>query len=265
MEAVQIDYKLETPLDQLPALTPFQTGTDLLQLLAITADLEQFRDAKARKVEWRVHSVTGTSAELRSVSEPDVASKAALSLVRGFGEAEETERLPRGWNLRVGQRAERVASRLGDSEDTGLRLSVRGSDDVQAHITRRTARHLRSATDLHITSYGSVVGVLGRVTAKGRQRTAALWSDLNGRRIEVRYGEQHVEDMRNAWAHAYVEVTGVLQENVSGQVLRVNMDSLRVLDRERVNLSEALPHGFYPEMTGALGALEYLRLVRGED
>lgn len=265
MDAVQIDYELETPLDQLPALTPFQTGSDLLRLLAITADLEQFHEEKTRKVEWRLDSVTGTSAGLRSISQPDVASKAALSLVRGFGEAEETDRLPRGWNLLVGQRAERVAARLGDSEDTGLRLSVRGPDQVQAHVTRRAARHLKSATDLQFTSYGSVVGVLGRVTARGRQRTAALWSDLNGRRIEVRYGEQHVEDMRNAWAHAQVEVTGVLHENVSGQVLRVNLDSLRVLDREPVSLSEALPHGFYPEMTGGLGALEYLRLIRGED
>ncbi len=264
MEAVQIDYELETPLDQMPALTPFETGTDLLHLLAITADLEQFRDAKARKVDWRVHSVSGTSAALRSISEPDVASRAALSLVRGFNEAEETEQLPRGWNLRVGQRAARVASRLGDDDNTGLRLSVHGPDDVRAHVTRRAGRHLKSATDLRITSYGSVVGVLGRVTAKGKQRTAALWSDLTGRRIDVRFGEQHVEEMRNAWAHSHVEVTGVLHENVSGQVLRVNLDSLRVLDRERVNLSEALPHGFYPEMTGGLGAREYLRLVRGE-
>ena len=266
MQAVQLSYELGVPLDQLPAATPFDTGSDLLRLLRLTAGLEQFSDSQPRDVAWRLDVLNGNSASLRSFSEPDVATRAALSLVRGFKQAEGSAQLPNAWSLPAGRAAEKVATRLGDTTDTGLDLRVVGThnEEARAHVTRIAARHLRSATDLRISSYGSVVGILGRVTARGRRRTAALWSDLNGRRVEVQFGEQHVEDMRTAWAHAHVEVTGVLHENVAGQVLRVNMDSLQVLDTVRVSLSDALPRGFYPEMTNGLGALEYLRTVRGE-
>jgi hypothetical protein len=245
VEAVQISYELAVPLDQLPATTSFETGTDLVRLLGLVGSLEQFQDDKPREVDWRVVETNGRSATLCSYSEPDVASRAALSVVRGFKDAERNERLPHAWSLAAGKRAERVAARLGDTADTGLRLVVGGAEPDEVRVTRQASRHLQEATKLRFTSYGSVLGVLGRVTARGRNRTAALWSDLDGRRVEVRFGEDHVEDMRDAWAHKHVEVTGVLHENAAGQVLRVNMDSLTVLDRAKTSLLATLPRGFY--------------------
>lgn len=265
MEAVQISYELAVPLDQLPAATPFETGADLVQLLSILGGLEQFPDDKPRRVDWRLVSTSGGSATLRSHSDPDVASRAALSVVRGFGDAEESEQLPRAWSVAAGKRAERVAIRLGDTTDTGLHLVVTGTESAEAQVTRQAGRHLREATKLRFTSYGSVVGVLGRVTARGSNRTAALWSDLNGRRIEVHFREHHVEDMRDAWAHKHVEVTGLLHENAAGQILRVDMDSLDVLDTPKTSFLERLPRGFYPEMTGGMSTADYLRAIRGEE
>lgn len=265
MDGVQISYELAVPLDQLPAATPFETGADLVHLLSIVGGLEQFQDDKPRKVDWRLANSIGGAATLRSQSEPDVANRAALSVVRGFGDAEEFEQLPPAWSLAAARRAERVAARLGDTPDTGLHLVVNGTEPAEARVTRQASRHLREATNLRFTSYGSVVGVLGRVTARGSNRTAALWSDLNDRRVDVRFREHHVEDMRDAWAHKHVEVTGLLHENAAGQILRIDMDSLDVLDTAKASLLEGLPRGFYPDMTGGMTTAEYLKAVRGEE
>lgn len=265
MDGVQISYELAVPLDQLPAATPFETGADLVRLLSIVGGLEQFQDDKPRKVDWRLANSRGGAATLRSHSEPDVASRAALSVVRGFGDAEEFEQLPQLWSVAAGKRAERVAARLGDTPDTGLHLVVNGVEPVEVQVTRQASRHLREATNLRFTSYGSVVGVLGRVTARGSNRTAALWSDLNGRRIDVRFREHHVEDMRDAWAHKHVEVTGLLHENAAGQILRVDMDSLDVLGTAKASLVEGLPRGFYSDMTAGMTTAQYLKAVRGEE
>jgi len=265
VEAVQVSYALAVPLDQLPAATPFVTGADLLGLLDIIGDLEQFRGDKPRKVDWRLVTASGGTATLRSHSEPDVASRAALSLVHGFGDVERAEQLPPAWSLSAGRRAERVANRLGDTANTGLYLAVDGAEAAEAQVTRQASRHLKSATDLRLTSYGSVVGVLGRVTAHKGRRTAALWSDLDARRIEVRFGEPHVEDMRDAWAQSHVEVTGVLHENVGGQILRVDMDSLEVLRGTKASLVEDIPRGFYEELTDGLSTIDYLKAIRGEE
>lgn len=264
MQAVEIDYALAAPLTALPAATPFETGSDLLSLLRIVADLEQFGDLEIRKVDWRVQRMTDARASLHAISELDLAGKAALTMVRGFDDAEREKQLPRAWSLAAGRRARRVAARLGETESTGLAITVHGPEEVNAKVTRKAARHLKSATDLRLTSYGSVTGELGRVTAH-RARRAALWSDVTGRRIEVYFGEQHVEDMRQAWAHPHVEVTGLVHENAAGQVLRVDMESMHVLNAQRVTLAEVLPRAFYPDMTGGFSTAEYLKAIRGED
>ncbi len=265
VDAVQVSYELAVPLDQMPATTPFATGLDLLQLLNIMANLEQVEGGRPRNADWRLVAVTSGSARLRSISNPDTALRAALSLVLGFNEAEESDHLPRDWSLLAGKRAEKVAARLGETAETGLHLAVTGTQPADVKVTRRASRHLKSATNLRLTSYGTVVGVLGRVTAHKGRRAAALWSSLDGRRIEVRFGEQHVEDIRDAWAHAHVEATGVLHENVSGQILRVDVDSLEVLQSTKASLVEDLPRGFYPEMTGGQSTAQYLKAIRGED
>ena len=264
MEAVQVEYELGVPLDQIPAAMPFATGKDMLNLLGILGRLEQFRDDKPRQVDWRLLGTNGNRVALRSASEPDVATRAALSLVRGFAEAEEQPKVPSHWSVQAASLAKSVAARLGDTVDTGMRLSISGPEPIESQVTRRAQRHLQLATALRFTGYGSVTGVLGRVTAyKGRR--AALWSDLDGRRVEVRFGEHHIEDMRNAWARQHVEVTGVVHENSEGQVLRVDMDSLRVLDGQTLIISEALPSGFYPELTGGKSTAEFLRAIRGDE
>jgi hypothetical protein len=266
VDVARIAYELAVPLDEMPAAVPFQTGADLMDLLSELSGLEQPGDLKRRRVDWRLDETTGRLASIRSISEPDLAQRTVISLVHGFEEVEQASHLPKSWSVRSGKTAARIAGRLGDTPDSGLRLSAQddGGQAIQAVVTRRANRNLRSATDLRFVSYGSVVGVLGRVTAY-KERRAALWSDIDGSRVEIRYREAHQEDLRNAWAHVHVEVTGLLHENAAGQILRVDLDSLSILDTDRPSLSEALPSGFYPELTQGMTADDYLRAIRGEE
>lgn len=259
-----VSYRLGTPLELMSAKVPFETGNNVLDLLTRLADAAQ-REAKPRRVDWRVVEALGGHAVLRPTSEPDLAERAARGLVRGLATAEREAALDPAWDGASATVAQRLTSRLGETDGTGLAIELLGpgGEEMEALVTRRAARHLREATKSTITSYGSVVGVVGRASSRP-QRRAALWSDIDGRRIEVRFGEHHEEDVRMAWAKDHVVVTGVLHENSAGQVLRVDMDSLELSEQGGPSLS-SLERGSYPNLTGGLSTLDYLAMIRGEE
>lgn len=260
---VSVSYRLATPVPLLPGRVLFDTGHDVLALLQALARLSQ-RESRPRTVDWRVTSHSDGQAEFRPIDEPDLAQLAAVSLVKGLETAEKESRLEETWDPSVAAVATRMARRLGETDTTGLAVAVSGEGyEHGVTVTRRAATHLVEASRQRITSYGSVSGVLGGVSAWPRRR-AALWNDLDGRRVEVRFTEQHDEDVRAAWAKEHVEVTGVVYENSAGQVLRVDMESLQLPQPGGLRLAD-LPRGSYPDMTGGLGVLDYLDSLRGAD
>jgi hypothetical protein len=260
---VVVSYSLATPLDQLPAKTVFSTGGDLLDLLARLASTAQ-RDRHPRTVQWRAREAGGGRAVLHPISEPDLAAQAATSLAQGLALAEEETSLHPAWDVPTAHVAERLTRRLGETASTGLTLGVQapGTPQQDAVVTRQASRHLHDATKLTITSYGSVVGVLGRVSVRPHRR-ASLWSDLDGRRIEVRFRQDEEETVRAAWAKERVEVIGVVHENSAGQVLRIDMDRLVVHEASGLKWAD-VERGSYPGLTGGMDTLDYLDLIRGE-
>lgn len=263
MEALRLEYQLNTPLNLTPPETAFATGSDVLKLLSTIARVEQSTDEHPQVVNWRLDQLSGTHASLTPISAPEVASRASLVLVRGFGEAESQSELPLSWNLETGHRAARIASRLGETLETGMRLSVVSTEAAQVVVTRRAGRNLRSATKVRYTSYGSITGILGNVSAY-RRRRASLWADATRTRVEVSFGAEQIDAIRDAWAREHVEVTGLIEENSAGQPLRVQLAELVVLGGRRVSLVDSIPSGFYPDMTGGLGPAEYLAASRGK-
>lgn len=263
VEPVLVSYSLATPLGQLPAETIFDTGGDVRDLLARLASASQ-RDRKTKRVQWRAREEGEGRAVLQPVSEPDLAAHAANSLIHGLQMAEHEASLHSAWDVPAANIAERLTRRLGETAGTGLEIGVRatGEPELDAVVTRRAARHLHEATKLTITSYGSVLGVLGRVSVRPRRR-ASLWSDLDGRRIDVHFGPGDEETVRTAWAKDRVEVIGVIHENSAGQVLRIDMDRLVVHEPSGLRWADLKP-GSYPAMTGGRDTLDYLDLIRGE-
>lgn len=262
-QAVSLDYELSTPLDQMEASTPLNTGPDILALLRILAELDQFTEDKPRKVSWRLAKDRAGGASLVSVANPEIANRACLSLVRGFRAAEDKIEVPPSWSLQAGVRARTIARRLGDSASTGLKLVASAEETAEATVTRQASQNLEQATKVRYTSYGSVIGVLGGVNAHGRL-SASLWSDVDGRRVQVSYAAEHLEQIREAWAKSHVEISGLVHENSVGQILKIEMTDLVILESPSINLLKDLPWGFYPEMTGGLSVKEYMDVIRGE-
>lgn len=263
VEPVLVSYSLATPLDQIPAETFFDTGGDVLHLLGRLAATAQ-RDRRPRRVQWRAREAGGGRAVLQPISEPELAAHAADSLVQGLATAEREVSLHPAWDVSSAAVAERLARRLGETAGTGLAVSVQAAGATQRDtlVTRQAARHLHDATKLTVTSYGSVLGVLGRVSVRPRRR-ASLWSDLDGRRIDVHFSQADEEAVRKAWAKDRVEVIGLIHENSAGQVLRIDMDRLVVHEPSGLRWAD-LEAGSYPQMTGGLDTLNYLDLIRGE-
>lgn len=260
---VQLSYTLHTPLSQLRPEVVFGTGERIVGLLDRIQAAAQ-RERLPRRAEWRLADEGKRTVILRPISEPDLAELAAIVAVRGFSLAEQESRLDPAWDTRVADSARRIADALGDTATTGLTLVATGTDgSTDALVTRRAGGHLREAAQAGMTSFGSVMGVLGGAWSRPRRR-ASMWSDLDGRRIEVRFGPQHDEDIRGAWAREHVEVTGMLYENVAGQILRIDLESLQVHDDDGPSFAD-LPWGFYPEMTEGLGTAAYLKAIRGEE
>jgi hypothetical protein len=260
---VAVSYRLGTPLNMLPGRTPFATGEDVLDLLSSLARAGQ-REQKQRAVDWRVDEIDGVHAVFRPTNEPDLAERSAFDLVQGLAMAESQSALDPSWDLQAAKVGARMTRRLGGTPDTGMSIDVAGTDAQRQTtvVTRRAAQHLDEATRLTVTSYGSITGFLGGVSF-GKRRRASLWNDIDGRRVEVQFGDHHVEDVRRAWAHPHVEITGWVHENSVGQVLRVIMESLHVPEPSGLKLVD-LPAGGYPEMTGGLSTNDYLDLIRGE-
>src|SRR4051794_2236318 len=97
MTPLAVSYRLSTPLELLSAKVPFETGNNVLDLLTKLADAAQ-REAKPRRVDWRVVEAEGGHALLRPTSEPDLAERAARGLVRGLATAEREAALDPAWD-----------------------------------------------------------------------------------------------------------------------------------------------------------------------
>lgn len=263
--AVHVHYELGTPLDRMEPTTPFQTGTNILSLLDKLAAGAQ-RTKSPNRVGWQLLENDGGAVTLQPRTEIDLAKQAAVDLVEGFAAAERDVPLHPAWDQVTAGIARKVATKLGTDRRHGLRLVVGGGGleaELSANVTSLAAEHLEEATRATTTSYGEVTGVLGGVSAKPRRR-ASLWSDLDERRIEVGFPAELEDEVRQAWARPHVRATGVLHENVVGQILRIEIDSITVVQAGGPSWFD-VREGAYPSITSGLSPADYLALIRGEE
>ncbi|MFJ8347615.1 OB-fold nucleic acid binding domain-containing protein [Streptomyces sp. NPDC094153] len=186
--------------------------------------------------------------------------------VTGFAAAEASPEIPQDWTASAAQLGVAVARTLGASRDVGMRLVLRtdGETVLEAEVTERARRHLRDAIKARYTSIGSRRGHLGGLSDTRGKLRAVLWSEVGHERIPlVCEGEQR-EQLRQAWGRDRVEVTGRITENAQGQVVSIKVDEIELLSTEPSLSAEDLRGGFWPDMTGGLGALEHLAVIRGE-
>ncbi len=186
--------------------------------------------------------------------------------VRGFATAENRPEIPPAWTAPAAKLGIAVARTLGASRDVGMRLVLRSNGEavLEAEVTQRASRNLRDAIKVRYSSIGSRRGHLGGLSdTKGKVR-AVLWSEVGHERIPLICRDEHREQLRQAWGRDRVEVTGLITENSHGQVVSIKVDEIELLPTEPSLTAEDLRGGFWPDMSGGLGALEHLAVIRGE-
>lgn len=212
-----------------------------------------------------------TRAALAPLIVPDASSyeqvdRVLHQTVEGFAAAEDRPEIPADWTMHAARFGKAVAGTLGASRSAGMHLALRVNGDVvaEAEVTERARRHLQDAVKARYTTLGSRRGHLGGLSdVKGKLR-AVLWSEVGHERIPLLCDEAQREELRQAWGHDRVEVTGRITENAQGQVVSIRVDGIEVLPVEPSLSEENLRGGFWPDMTGGLGALEHLGVIRGE-
>ncbi|XUL89719.1 OB-fold nucleic acid binding domain-containing protein [Streptomyces galilaeus] len=212
-----------------------------------------------------------TVAALAPLHVPDTSSyeqvdRVLHQTVEGFAAAEDRPVIPTDWTMHAAKFGKAVARTLGASRDVGMRLALRINGDIvaEAEVTERARRHLQEAVRARYTSLGSRRGHLGGLSdAKGKLR-AVLWSEVGNERIPLVCDKEQREQLRQAWGHDRVEVTGRITENAQGQVVSIRVDEIELLPTEPSLSDEDLRGGFWPDMTGGLGALDHLAVIRGE-
>jgi hypothetical protein len=171
--------------------------------------------------------------------------------------------LPSHWPQTAARSALSLLRALGPSG--GARIFVRRDGQVvnTVFVDEAAISGLDRALSGITHGYGAVTGHL-RELDDGRNLTARLVSN-DGRAVIVDYLPEQVDEIRNAWRHHRVEVTGRLSMDAGGNPTRIAMEALEVLP-EQTDLSLADVGGeFYQGITGELSDTDYLRLIRGED
>lgn len=212
-----------------------------------------------------------TRAALAPLKVPDASSyeqvdRVLHQTVEGFAAAEDRPELPTDWTMHAAQFGMQVARTLGASRDVGMHLALRINNIVvaEAEVTERARRHLQDAVKARYTTRGSRRGHLGGLSDTGGNLKAVLWSEVGHERIPLICGKEHREQLRQAWGHDRVEVTGQITENARGQVVKIKVDDIELLPTEPSLSEQDLQGGFWPDMTGGLGALQHLAVIRGE-
>lgn len=182
--------------------------------------------------------------------------------VDGFAVAEIEDVLPEHWTPAAGSTGIDLGKDLGLLPSDGMELSyvVDGQVRHEVVVTRNTAEHLIAATKRKSTELGSVIGRLDTASTHSNL-VAALWTDLHGERVEVRFAERDKEVIRAAWDKR-VEVVGLITSNAWGRPTSIGMTGLEVLPtvEESPPLTDLI--GADPDMTGDLTVEEHLERLR---
>lgn len=245
--------------------------THLITLLGLLEDAQLRKDRRpTSRSTWSFNALSLGSVdaviaplEPRGGASFEVLDHVPELFVAGFEDVESSPRVPVGWDSRALRVAELATRKLGADADRGmvLTLLVDGKARRTAEITHRAATNARTAVRTRYSSLGSVIGTLDSVSVH-RSKRAGLWTARGGRRVEVRFGTEHLDGVA-ALLGQKVEVWGPLSRNADDQVLSVQARRFIGLRQPAQPRRLADLHGIAPNLTGGEDVDHYLERLRG--
>lgn len=245
--------------------------THLVTLLGLLEDAQLHKDRKpTSRSTWSFNglglgSVDAVIAPLepRGGASFEVLDHVPKLFVAGFEDVESSPRVPDGWDSRAVRAAELATRNLGTNADRGmvLTLLVDGEARRTAEITHRASTNARRAVRTRHSSLGSVTGTLDSVSVH-RSKRAGLWTDRGGRRVEIRFDTEHLNEVATLLGQR-VEVWGRLSRNADDQVISVQARRFIELPHRDEGRQLSDLRGIAPNLTGGEDVALYLERLRG--
>ena len=268
---LELGIRLRGTVADLDAQRVLRDLTHLITLLGLLEDAQLHKDRiPTSRSTWSFNalglgSVDAVIAPLepRGGANFEVLDHVPELFVSGFEGVESAPVVPPAWDSRAMREAELATRSLGVSADRGmvLRLLVDGEVRRTVEVTHRAFTNARTALRTRYTSLGSVIGTLDSVSVHKSKR-AGLWTDRGGRRVEVRFDPEHLDDVASLLGQR-VEVWGRLSRNADDQVLSVQARRFSGLRRPSEGRRLAELRGIAPKLTGGEDVERYLEHLRG--
>jgi hypothetical protein len=170
--------------------------------------------------------------------------------------------LPSNWPQAAAGATQQLLRTLGPGGEARIFVRHDGQVVNAVFVDEAAISGLDRALSGRTRGYGTVRGHL-RELDDGRNLTARLVQS-NGRFVIVDYQAEQVDEIRDAWRHHRVEVTGRLSMDAAGNPTRITMEAIDVLPEEIDLALSDVAGGFYEGITGGLSDADYIRLIRGE-
>lgn len=263
-----------------PGLTLSIYGGRLVPLEVYTGILDQVRLAlqevdrlvlpgRQPRVRWGVRDIyRGDSVDILleplkfpRKREADSIALAPIGLVSGVEQLRHAAAIPTSLNLATVERVGRIADRVDGGAVERVELTSLNGVVHDSVVDRDTAANVRGAVTTVRRSYGSVSGTLDVLSARGKGTAAQILQEGTRTGVVVRpQGSVSSAQLRNAWEQR-VLARGLLHRNAAGQVTKIDVDELHILEPRRSRDPRPLL-GIDPDATGELSTGEFLALAR---
>ena len=271
----------ERTREDVPSLTLSIFGGQLLPLAAYTTVLNQVRLAlgeldylvvpgRQPRVAWGVREVRSDEGVHIARLEPlEIPRKRELwsvalapsGFVEGVELLNEAPEIPSSFNVGMVERVGKIAEQIDHGNIEHVQLVSANGHPHETVVTRDTGSNIRAAVKTVRRSYGSVIGTLDVLSARGRSPGAQILNENTRTAVVVRPGERIThQQLRDAWEHRVLAM-GLLHRNAAGQVTKMDLDELRLLEPRRPQDPRSIL-GLAPNATGELSTQEYLALTR---
>jgi hypothetical protein len=243
----------------------------LVDLLGLLKDAQLRKDRKpASRSTWSFSALSlGSVNAVIAPLEPcggasfEVLDHLPELCVAGFEDVESSPRVPRGWDTRALRVAEKATRNLGTDASRAMLLTLLVDNEPRRSIevTHRASINARAAARARLNSLGSVIGTLDSVNVHSG-RSAGLWTARGGRRVEVKFGPDQLDDVKN-YLGQHVEVWGRIARNADDQALIVQARRFTALPAPEAGQRLSELRGIAPNLTDGESVDAYLERLRG--
>jgi hypothetical protein len=204
-------------------------------------------------------------APIRRPLQRDPASLAAppRDLVAGIRALATTPQIPEQFSAQTVERILSIGRGTEDGTVDHVTVTDMSGDHVAAVVTLETVASAHHAVRVARRAWGSITGELTVLDNRGRRGVRAQVYDRRRRlSIVLTADTEMATELRDAWGKQ-VAASGMLTRNAAGQVLRLDLAQLVLVETREERISPWSILGVDPGATGDLSTEAFVEMLRG--